>query len=155
MDPIVRLRSLWRRLSAVPGGKRVFSAFVGRTAPYSGSFGPRVVEIRPGFASVEMLDKKSVRNHLESIHAIALANLSEATSGLAFTFGLPTGSRAIVTGLSIEYLKKARGTLRAECCCPIPENNQKATYDVHVETRDGKGDLVSSATIKWLVSPRA
>jgi len=154
MDTIGRMRSLWRSLSEIPGGRRVFSAFVGRAAPYTGTFGPRVIDVRPGFAAVEMLDRKPVRNHLRSIHAIALANLSEATSGLAFTFGLPPESRAIVTGLSIEYHKKARGTLRAECHCAIPEDNRESSYRVEVETRDGNGDLVSSAIVNWLVGPR-
>jgi len=53
------IRDAWNLLSAVPGGKVLFSRLVGRAAPYTGSIGASVVALRPGFAQVELADKKS------------------------------------------------------------------------------------------------
>ena len=80
-------------------------------------------------------------------------NLAEAASGLAFVYGLPPQTRAILTGLSIDYLKKARGTLVAECTCDPPATNQRQEVEIEVITRDASGEIVTRARAKWLVGP--
>lgn len=152
-DPLQTLKKTWDRMKHVPGGKRTFSKIVGRMAPYTGTINPKVKELRKGYAKVQMNDRKIVRNHLNSLHAVSLVNLAEVSSGLAFSYSLPPKSRAILTGLSIEYKKKGRGTLTAECHSVIPETNEKAEYEIEVTTRDGAGDIVTVAQAKWLVSP--
>ena len=82
------LREMWNRLSALPGGRRAFSKFVGMAAPYTGTIHAHVEELGrradgSGFCKVSLEDRRSVRNHLNSIHAIALANLAEVAGNLA------------------------------------------------------------------------
>jgi uncharacterized protein (TIGR00369 family) len=133
-------------------GKTLFSIVIGRTAPYTATIGARVEELRPGYARWTMRDRKAVRNHLNSIHAVALVNLAEVTSGTAMLMALPAGTRGIVTGLSITYIKKARGLLTAECRCELPEVTGEMTVDVRAEIKDHAGDVVSRATVTWLLS---
>lgn len=148
------IRSTWSRLSPLPGGKRVFSRLIGTLAPYTGTIDPLVVELGPGHARVELEDRRRVRNHLRSVHAIALMNLAEVATGLAISAGLPDDARGILSGLSIEYLKKARGRLTAECDCEIPSGSERREYEVVGVIRDRSGDEVARATARWLIGPR-
>ena len=81
-------------------------------------------------------------------------NLAEVTSGTAMLMALPAGTRGIVTGLSINYLKKARGLLTAECQCEPPAVSGDLSFDVQSEIRDQSGDVVARTTVTWLLSTR-
>ncbi len=147
------MRQTWRRLSAFPGGKWLFSRVLGRMVPYTASIGATVTALEPGFARVELRDRRRVRNHLDSIHAVALMTLGEVATGLAMLVGLPATVRGIVTGLSITFLKKARGRLTAECRCPIPTVTANQQFDAVATITDASGDVVARATAHWRLGP--
>jgi len=148
-----RLLRLWRQLSRYPGGPWLFSKLFGRTVPYSGSVGPRIKILEPGHAEVEIPDRRSNRQHLGSVHAIALMNVAEMTSGLAMMAGLPPTVRGIVTTLSMTYHKKARGTIRAVARVNVPTVTDDRDFDVKAECFDHEGTLVATGTVRWRLGP--
>lgn len=147
------LRREWQRLSGKPGGKWLFSRLLGRIVPYSGTIGARIESLEPGLCTVSLRDRRGVRNHLRSVHAMALANLAELVTGLALMNSLPAGARGILAGFSIDYLKKARGQLSAACRCEIPPDNAEREYLLTGEIRDADGVVVATAQARWLVGP--
>lgn len=144
----------WDRLSPLPGGKALFSILIGRLTPYTGSIGARVDELAPGYARWTMRDRRRVRNHLDSLHAIALANLAEVTSGTAMLMALPVDVRGIVTSVSVEYVKKARGPVTAVCRCEVPHVESEASLDVAAEITDRDRNVVARATVRWKLARR-
>lgn len=155
-DPVARLRRAWRTLRRLPGGRWLFSKLVGRAAPYTGTIRARVEELEEGSARLTMRDRKRVRNHLRSVHAVAQLNLAEAASGLAILFTLPPGHRGIPVHLGIDYVKKARGTVTAVCripggIAPVPEDGDDRTMEVPVRLTDPEGDVVAEARARWVL----
>lgn len=151
--PGARVLALWRRLSPRPGGVWLFNRILGRMVPYTGALGARVVELSPGHAVCVLRDRRAVRNHLNSVHAVALANLAELCSGTAMLTALPPGARGIVVRLEIDYLKKARGTLTARADVQLPEVREPITLHPEAEIADAEGATVARARVTWNVQP--
>ncbi|HRY46036.1 MAG TPA: hotdog fold domain-containing protein, partial [Thermoanaerobaculia bacterium] len=152
-SPGKAIRDAWERCRRIPAGERLFSWALGRMVPYSGSIGAVVRDLSPGRARVELADRRRVRNHLDSIHAVALMNLAELSTGLALNTALPDDARAILVRLTIEYVKKARGTLTSECFLSPVTTNERREVEVAAEIRDAAGEVVARAAALWLVGP--
>jgi acyl-coenzyme A thioesterase PaaI-like protein len=148
------IRQAWDLLSRVPGGKSVFSRLVGQMAPYTGTIHAAVTVLRAGYAEVVMQDRRTVRNHLDCVHAVALANLAELAGNVALAYSLPDDGRFIVSGMEIEYVKKARGAITATGEPPVPRTSTRAAYDVPVTLRDEGGEVVARAVLHSLVGPK-
>jgi acyl-coenzyme A thioesterase PaaI-like protein len=87
------------------------------------------------------------------VHAIALMNLGEVATGTAMLVSLPENSRAIITHLAMDYLKKARGAITAECVCVVPETSEQREYALEAELANAAGETVAKAHARWLVGP--
>jgi len=148
------IRRAWDRLRDVPGGRLIMSQLVGRAAPYTATVGARIEELREGYARVTLRDRPRVRNHLRSIHAVALVNLAELTGNVAVAYALPDDARFIVAGLSIEYLKKARGAITGIREPPPVLSAERREIDVAVRLEDATGDVVARATLRTLIGPK-
>ncbi len=149
-NPLLRLQRLWLFLNKLPGGRGLFSFILGKVVPYSGSIKAKVLSLKPGYAQLQLRDRRRVRNHLNSIHAIALANLGEYTSGLAMLGALSSNIRGIPTKISTEYYKKARGCLLAESSCSPPNNITEDTdFEVFTNITDQQGDVVAKTIVNW------
>jgi acyl-coenzyme A thioesterase PaaI-like protein len=149
-DP-TKVLEMWRSLSVKTFGKQLFSRALGLAAPYTGTVSPQVLELEPGHARIQIRDRWGVRNHLKSVHAVALMNLGEAVTGLAAMSLLPSGGRGIVRELSMEYVKKARGTITGESRVEIPTTPGSHEFDVHGELRNSIGEVVAKVRARWKI----
>ena len=145
------ISELWDRTSRLPMGHKVFSRLIGRTAPYTGTMRATVTELGPGFATCVLPDRPVVRNHLRSVHAVALINLGELATGLSVMHAVDGRGRGIVTELCMEYHKKARGTITATCRTELPTTPGTHDLKVEAELRDPQGEHVATARATWRI----
>jgi acyl-coenzyme A thioesterase PaaI-like protein len=148
MHPVRRIFDLARK---VPGGRWLYSRLVGLYIPYTGSIGADVVDLGPGFAQLRLTDRRAVRNHLDSVHALAIANLGELTTGLSLMASVPAKARSILKHLEVDYRRKARGTLtsRAEAPTDLPPGRHEVP--ITAEIRDAANQVVATVTASWVV----
>ena len=143
----------WQRFNRLPGGRYLFGRMLGLVVPYAATIRPDVLSLEPGHARMRLREHRGVRNHLRSIHATALITLAETTANLAMSTGQPRQGRWIVTGMDSDFLKKARGTIIAEC--RVEPQDWSVAQDVRglVELRDAGGELVMLARPRWRIGP--
>ena len=152
--PVHKILAIWKILSGYPMGKWLFSFFIHFINPYTGALGAKVEVLEKGYAEISLKDMRRNRNHLNSVHAIALCNLGEFTSGLAVLTSLDENVRGIVRHISVGFIKKARGELRAVCKCKVPEINEDQEFTVFAEIFDQNNDLVSRVDVLWQLGCR-
>ncbi|KAB8039228.1 DUF4442 domain-containing protein [Silvanigrella paludirubra] len=142
----------WEKLKKIPGGNKIFSTIVSKYIPYTGSVSPLVLSIENGQARVMLKDKRAVRNHLNCIHAIALANVGEFSTGLCLISQLPKTAMAILVKIEVEYLKKARGNLISESLfqyASTTKNNEDLRITANV--LDEKNEIVTKVHATWRI----
>ncbi|ORZ35518.1 hypothetical protein BCR44DRAFT_108761, partial [Catenaria anguillulae PL171] len=138
-------------------GPTLFSTYIRLAAPYSGSVSPRITVFTPGHCRIELEERWALRNPFSSIHALALLNAGELSTGMAFlSLTQDMGRRAIITKLSGTYKKKARGTVFAECT--IPQDMQawlaaggSGPKMVKSTIKNLQGEVVAECEAEWTV----
>jgi len=147
----------FRHLSRWPAGRWLFSRAVCFRAPYFATIAPRFIALEPGRCEVAIRDRRRVHNHIGTVHAIALCNLAELSAGVMTEASLPATMRWIPKGMTVEYLKKARGTMHAVATPDIPIVDSAEGYElpVTVSVRDPRGEEVFRARILMWLSPKS
>jgi acyl-coenzyme A thioesterase PaaI-like protein len=102
---------LYTKMTALPQGKRLFSLAFSQKAPYFASIHLRVEEMRPHLGRVVIPKRRSVQNHIGTVHAIAACNGLEAAMGLLAEATCPPDMRWLPKGMDVSYLAKSTTSL--------------------------------------------
>ncbi len=149
------LLTLWNNAAKLPQGKRVFSIAFARKAPYFATVSPRFVELRPNYAELVVPKKRSVRNHIGTLHAIALCNGLEAAMGALAEATIPSGKRWIPQGMEVSYTAKATSDVT---CIAETHQEQWTGDDPHLPVRvrgvREDGTIVVEGEIRLWVTPK-
>jgi acyl-coenzyme A thioesterase PaaI-like protein len=146
---------LWKRTAALPQGRRVFSVAFSRRAPYFATVKPLFIDIRPNYAELSIKKRRSVQNHIGTIHAIALCNGLEAAMGALAEASIPSDKRWIPKGMDVSYTAKADSDIR--CIAETdPEQWDGEDPDVPVRVRGVRrdGTVVVEGVIRLWVTPK-
>lgn len=148
--------SLYRRMRRWPAGNWWFTRAICFKAPYFASISPRIVTLEPGRCEATLRHRRKVTNHIGTVHAIALCNLAELAGGMMTEASLPPSMRWIPKGMTVRYLKKAVGTMRAVATPAIAIVESAEAYELPVEVAvtDPHGETVFHAVISMWLSPK-
>jgi uncharacterized protein (TIGR00369 family) len=123
-------------------------------APYFATIKPRFETLGPGRAVVSMKKRRSVQNHIGTVHAIACCNLAEIAAGTMLEASLPKTMRWLPRGMNVQYLKKAESDLTATATAMDYAEGPARDVVVAVDIKDATGQIVVHADIAMYVSPR-
>ena len=103
---------LYQSLKKVPGGLTVLSKIVSRVAPYFRTVDPTITQLEVGFCEATMSKRKSVENHIGTVHVIAICNGLEYVMGVVTEASIPAHLRWLPKGMQVDYVGKANSDVR-------------------------------------------
>lgn len=138
---------LYKKMTALPQGKRLFSLAYGQKAPYFASIHLRVRDMRPHHGEVLVPKRRSVLNHIGTIHAIAACNGLEAAMGLLAEATCPPDHRWLPKGMDVKYIAKSAGPLI--CTADSTAEDWAAGGDVPITVRAALPD--GTVTVEGII----
>lgn len=151
LSPVERLPAWLRR--------PVRSFALGRTVPFVGTAGLRAEEVSTERAVFSLANRRPVQNHIQGVHAAAMALLAETATGIAFGMHVRDDALPLLKSMQIRYQKVATGGLRAEAHI-LPEDRARIAAEprgeVHVQVTltDEAGVEPATCEFIWAWVPR-
>ena len=146
-------KKIFDKLAKYPFGNRVFSYLLCFKAPYFSSIKPIILSLENGVCTAVINKRRSITNHIGTIHAIAMCNLAELCAGLAIDSALDKGLRWIPKGMNVQYLQKATTKLKAQAIID-KDKIIEGENTVNVEIKDLSNKVIFTAQIKMYVSKK-
>lgn len=97
---------LWENISKLPYGTKIFSKLVQYKAPYFKTMNVDIEELRPQYVRLRLKKRALVKNHIGTVHVIAICNLLEMAMGIAAEVSVPSTLRWIPKGMDVNYISK-------------------------------------------------
>lgn len=137
----------------LPLGRRIYSWFVARKAPYFSTISPLITELRPNFCEITFKKRKKVQNHIGTTHVIAICNGLEMAMGFMCEASIPKHLRWIPKSMSVAYPAKAPSDIR--CVAAVSEDAWlPGNLDIPVVAYDVDDHIVVQGTITVWVSEK-
>lgn len=137
----------------------VVSKVFGRVVPLVGTTGLRYEELTPERVVVSIRNRRPVQNHINGIHAAAMALLAETATGFAVGMNLPDDKLPLIKSLKVDYQKRSKGDMRAVATL-TPEQVQlirstpKGEVLVPVVVTDESGQEPVQCEMVWAWVPK-
>lgn len=151
----MNLPKLYETMSAWLLGKWVFTKIICLRAPYFSTIKPVIQNLTANEISVFIKKRRSVQNHIGTIHAIALCNACELAAGVLMEAGLPAHLRWIPKGMTVSYLKKASTSIEAKTSFPDWKQVNIGDNFLLVNVLNKQQEVIMTAQINMYVSERA
>ena len=157
---------IWAGDKARGGQPFWLNGFFRRALPFIAPHGIRIVEMGDALVRVSLPNRRRNKNHLNGMHACAMATACEFASGLAVLerFNMED-YRLIMHRLEMDYHRRpSLGGCESRAAIP-PElekqiikelsssKDQASRFSMVSELFDAEGELVATAQVHWHVKP--
>ena len=131
----------------------------GRTVRFVRTAGVRFEYLSEERALLHLPNRKPVQNHIGSAHAAAIALLAETASGAVLGMNVPDDRVPLLKSMQVEYLKRAKGDLRAEALLDAASRarilrEDKGEVLVTVQVTDESGEQPVQCRMLWAWVPK-
>ncbi len=138
---------------------RLLTWAFGRAVRFVRTGGLRFEDLTEERALLHIANKKRVQNHIGSVHAVAMALLAETATGAVLGMNVPDDRVPLLKSMQAEYLKRAKGDLRAEATLDAAARarilaEEKGEIVVPVKVTDESGEEPIRCRMLWAWVPK-
>jgi len=138
---------------------KALSTFFGKMVKFTGTTGIRIEALTERRAVITLKNRKSVQNHIGSVHAVASILIAESATGYVVGMNIPDSSVPVIKTIRADYVKRAKGDMRAEAVLSDTQikamhSQEKGETVVPVMVTDGEGKEPILMEMVWAWTPK-
>lgn len=115
------------------------SLLFGSQVKFAGTAKVRVHTLTHSRAVLSIANRRKVQNHIQGVHAAAMALLAESATGFLVGMNVPDDKLPLIKSLKVDYLKRATGALNAVATL--------TTEQIKAIQNEEKGEVLVAVTV--------
>ncbi len=138
---------------------KALTAFFGNMVKFTGTAGIQIEELNEQRAIIALKNKKSVQNHIGSVHAVASILIAESATGYVVGMNIPDSAVPVIKTIKADYVKRAKGDMKAiatltKSQISAMKKQEKGETSVKVTVTDGEGKEPILMEMIWAWTPK-
>jgi len=119
------------KINTLPPFLRVktLTTFFGKMVKFTGTTGIKIEELSQSRSVVSLKNKKSVQNHIGSVHAVASILIAESATGYLVGMNVPDSCVPVIKTIKADYVKRAKGDMKAVATLTKKQISDMQTQD--------------------------
>jgi len=153
-----KMNKIVSNINSLPEFLRVkaLTTFFGKLVKFTGTTGIKIEELTDQRAVISLKNKKSVQNHIGSVHAVASILIAESATGYLIGMNVPDTSVPVIKTIKADYVKRAKGNMKAVASLTEEQISAMQTLDkgettvpVVITDADGKEPILMEMVWAW------
>ncbi|WP_097459275.1 DUF4442 domain-containing protein [Mangrovitalea sediminis] len=142
-----------------PARTRALSLFFGKMVPFTGTAGIRIEALTDQRCVISLANRRRVRNHIGSVHAVASLLIAESATGFLVGMNVPDDRVPVIKTIKADFVKRAGGDMRVTATLSdeqvrLIRETEKGETPVQVEIQDGDGREPILIEMIWAWTPK-
>lgn len=156
-----RLSKVVQATNRLPKALRstIWSKAFGRVVPMVGTANLRYLEVTSSKVVVHIENHRNMRNHIQQVHAAAMALLAETATGFVVGMNVSDDQLILIKSLHVDYKKPTQGAMTATATLTEQQqafihSNPKGELLVPVTVVDESGNSPIECQMLWAWLPK-